>query len=373
MKGFPAYLVEHGWDVHVVSSPGARLDELAAADGISVHPLSMAREPAPVSDLRALADWVRLLRRVRPDVISVGTPKAGLLGGIAGWMTRVPHRVYLLRGLRLETASGVALRIFATLERLTSRMAHVVLSVSPSLRERAIELRLVRADKILVLGHGSSNGVDLGVFAREKPGSASRVTLAQRLDLAPGVPVVGFVGRLTRDKGLQVLQEARSILNRDRVDHQLLVVGGVEDETGSSAFETQGSGRPAIVTGHVPDPETYYQVMDLLCLPTLREGFPNVVLEAGAVGIPTVTTTATGAIDSVVDGVTGLIAEAGSASSLARQLASLLEDSEMRQTMGLEATRYVGENFERAHVWSLTEEFYRDIAMVPRDDPREAV
>ena len=105
MAGFPQYLAERGWDVHVVSSPGARLDALAGVDGVTVHALTMAREPSPVSDLRSLIAWMRLLRRLRPDVVSVGTPKAGLLGGIAARLTRVPGRVYMLRGLRLETST----------------------------------------------------------------------------------------------------------------------------------------------------------------------------------------------------------------------------------------------------------------------------
>jgi glycosyltransferase involved in cell wall biosynthesis len=362
MRGFPEYLVSQGWEVHVVSSPGPGLNRLALLDGVSAHPLTMSREPSLLRDLRALIAWIVLLRRVRPDLISVGTPKAGLLGSVAGRLAGTRHRVYMLRGLRLETATGFGRRILAAIERLSISSADRVVSVSPSLRARAIGLGLVRDEKIVVLGSGSSNGVNLQTFDRGAFSEIQRASLSSRLGLIPGLPVVGFVGRLTRDKGLNVLAEARMILAREGVDYQLLVVGGVEDTSGSAAFDGgPGKGRPAVVTGHVSDPEIYYQVMDILCLPTLREGFPNVVLEAAAASVPTVTTTATGAIDSVIDGETGLISQSGSARSLADQLAVMIEDGARREAMGHRAAEFVAKEFSQQRVWSLTEGFYRDI------------
>jgi glycosyltransferase involved in cell wall biosynthesis len=371
MRGFPEYLVKRGWNVHVVSSPGEGLEELRHVDGVTAHSIAMAREPSPISDLIALAKWVSLLRRVKPDLISVGTPKAGLLGGIAGRLARVPHRIYLLRGLRLETSSGVRRKIFSGVERLAIGSAHHVIAVSPSLRDRALELKLAPPQKISVIGKGSSNGVNLELFDPTRFSDIERARLAESLGLIEGVPVVGFVGRLTHDKGLTVLARARMILAQNGVDHQLLVVGGLDDSSGEVSLDgDNGSIRPAIVTGHVRDPETYYQVMDLLCLPTLREGFPNVVLEAGAAGIPTVTTTATGAKDSVLDGSTGLLAVVNSAESLADRLSTLLTDKDRRRAMGLAAAGQVRAHFARDDVWDHTEMYYSEVlASVRRQRP----
>lgn len=362
MQGFPEYLATRGWDVHIVSSPGPLLDELSSADGVTTHGITMAREPSPVEDLRALAAWVRLLRRVRPSLLSVGTPKAGLLGGIAGLLTRVPHRVYLLRGLRLESFSGPRRMVLALLEKFASSCAHRILAVSHSLRNRATALKLMPPEKIVVLGAGSSNGVETALYSRERFADADLARMSKALGLVPGIPVVGFVGRLTKDKGLEVLAETRAILERKKVDYQLLIVGGIDDSDGARILDAVCStGRPALVSGQVDNPELYYQLMDILCLPTLREGFPNVVLEAAAAGVPTVTTTATGAIDSVIHGETGLIATVGSAESLSDQLALLLRDSELRSTMGANATLRVKNCFERTAVWGLTESFYNDL------------
>ena len=359
LRGFPQYLAENGWDVHVVSAPGPALDELAGTPGVTTHAITMTRQPSPVRDVMSLVAWVRLLTRRRPDLISVGTPKAGLLGGLAGWLVRVPHRVYLLRGLRLETSTGIRRKILASAERLAISSSHHVLSVSTSLRAKAIALGLADPDKISVLGLGSSNGVEADDFSRKNFSDDEVARLRHHLGLVEGVPVIGFVGRLTEDKGLRVLIGARDALVQERLDHQLLVVGGIEaGDRYPDGFNSNAGGRPAVVTGQVTKPEIYFQLMDILCLPTLREGFPNVVLEAAAAGVPTVTTTATGAVDSVVHGETGLIAEVGSSEDLSRQLAILLRDAGRRRAMGKQAERFVRKNYDRSLVWARTAAFY---------------
>ena len=361
MRGFPEYLVEHGWDVHVVSSPGPSLQGLSDVPGVTTHSLPMTREPSPFADLRSLIAWVQLLVRVRPDVISIGTPKAGLLGGLAGLLARVPTRIYLLRGLRLETTSGLQRSMLIAVERLSVALSHKVLAVSYSLRQRAIELGVVKPGKILVLGSGSSNGVNVATFDRANFTEEEIAHLSESLGLIMGVPVIGFVGRLTADKGLHVLAEARTLLTRDGVDHQILIVGGIDGESGRVSLDRlRNAGRPAIITGYVSAPAIYYQLMDLLCLPTLREGFPNVVLEAGAAGIPTVTTRATGAVDAVVDGETGFTVATGSAQALANKLAVLVADPALGGAMGSKARAWVEESFGSTRIWSLTQQFYAD-------------
>lgn len=364
MEGFPQYLASRGWDVHVVCSPGQLLDELGDEPGVTTHRVAMARRPAPIADLVALARWVFLLMRLRPDVTSVGTPKAGFLGGIAGWLTRVPTRIYLLRGLHLETATGVKFKLLMILEKLSFAPAHKALAVSPSLRARAVGLGLVRSEKIVVLGAGSSNGVDLCHYKPMHPsadhlGCEDGDTLAIGLGLVPDVPVIGFVGRLSEDKGLTHLAKARDILHARGIDHQLLVVGGIDDSAAPAVLkELERSGRPPVQTGHVRDTAPYYRLMDILCLPTRREGFPNVVLEASATAVPTVTTDATGAIDSVIDGETGLVTKRDSAVALADGLAMLLDNPVLRRRMGEASRQRAHDHYRRPLVWGLLEEFY---------------
>lgn len=363
MGGFPQYLSSRGWDVHVVSSPGPLLDELDNKPGITIHRIVMARQPAPLADLIALGRWVLLLLRLKPDITSVGTPKAGFLGGIAAWLTRVPTRIYLLRGLPLETATGAKSKLLKVLEKLAFATAHKALAVSPSLSALAVGLGLVPSRKMLVLGAGSSNGVDLLHFRPSDHRREDVDGLAKKLGLDLDVPVIGFVGRLTEDKGLAHLARARKILNNRGIDHQLLVVGGVDASRATAGADEalkqlNCSGRRPIQTGHVQDTAPYYHLMDLLCLPTRREGFPNVVLEAAATGVPTVTTDATGAIDSVVNGITGLVTQKQSATALADGLAMLIEDPKRRKRMGDAARQRAHDHYRQPLVWGLLEDFY---------------
>ncbi|MFK0240446.1 glycosyltransferase family 4 protein [Microbacterium sp. NPDC090281] len=349
LSGLPHKLAADGWEVHVASSPGERLEALGSEPGVTVHPLPMAREIDVARDIRGLRDWMRLIRHLRPDAVFVGTPKAGLLGITAARLLGVRTRVYHLRGLRLETAAGTTRRVLTIMERLTIRLATKTLAVSPSLRQRVVSLGLASESRVTVRGHGSSNGVDVDRFA---PGNAA----ARVEGLLPDVPVIGFVGRLNHDKGLEVLAEACRILDAERVEYQLLIVGGID---GAELDSFSLLRRAPIVLGAVADTSMYYPLMRALCLPTLREGFPNVVLEAGATGIAVVTTDATGAVDSVIPERTGLMVPAGDAQQLAVALRRVVEDPSLAAGLGAAARDFVVENFRRDAVHASVSEFLR--------------
>lgn len=342
MRGLPERLADEGWDVHIVSDDGPEA-EVYDHPHITLHSIAMERKPSLRADLRALRSWTALLKKLAPDVVFVGTPKAALLGVIGAWLSNVPRRVYHLRGLRLESAKGVARKVYWLLEKLAFRLATEAIAVSSSLRQRVIDLKLVRPGKIVVLGQGSSNGVDITHF---EPRDKSTIS-SHDLNLRDGVPIIGFVGRFTKDKGSHELTEASRLLHRRGVDHQVLIVGSEEDDGAVVKMNHVDSNSLPIVTGRVRDTAPYYQLMDLLCLPSHREGFPNVVLEAGASGIATVTTDATGAVDSVVDEVTGRLVEVGDIEELANVLADLIANPQEREQLGLAARHRIEKNFTR--------------------------
>ncbi|MHB1288920.1 glycosyltransferase family 4 protein [Georgenia sp.] len=352
LAGFPEHLARTGWDVHVVSAPGPRLDALRRTPGVSVHPIKMARNPSLGADLKALVAWIRVLRDVRPDLVSVGTPKAGLLGGLAAFLTRVPHRVYMLRGLRYETARGFGRQLLVTMERLSVACAHRVIAVSDSLRRVAVQDRLGSAKKFEVVGAGSSNGVDVDRFATTSDERASMK--ADRWPDSPEIPVLGFIGRVHPDKGLELLADAARELARRRVPGRLLVVGGHDDPEGAWLIERLvASGWQVEIIGPVDDVVPWLKRMDVLCLPTYREGFPNVVLEAAAAGIPTVATLATGVVDAIEDQETGLVCVDRDPFTLADALESVLTDSTLRQELGGRAKGRARTSYDRSHVWEL--------------------
>lgn len=358
LRGFPELLDAEGWDVHVASNPGKNSQELSGS-AIEVHSLEMVREPSVLKDMRSLVEWIVLLVRLKPDLVSVGTPKAGLLGSIASRIAGVRHRVYVLRGLRLETKTGMSLKVLTALERLACTCATEVLTISPSLRDEVVQRGLASSEKVRLLGHGSSNGVDTRRF---KPGTLSeseRCKLETEVNLRAGVPVIGFVGRQTRDKGLIELASASKRLLDKGIQHQVLVVGAI-DEDFPDPWQLAGMSehqRPSVV-GSVDDVAPYYQLMDVLAFPTHREGFGNVSIEAGASAVPVVTTTATGARDTVRHGETGFIVPVGNDAALAHALETLLTDPVLRQNMGRAGREFVKRHYEQRDVWARLLDFY---------------
>jgi glycosyltransferase involved in cell wall biosynthesis len=351
-------LREAGFQVTLVSSPGDLLDRTAASEGVEPVALPMQRGIAPFADLWSLARLWWLLRRIKPDMTEFSTPKAGLLGNLAARLCGVPVRVYMLRGLKLETATGIKRRILLATERLASACAHVVLCNSKSLRAKALALGIAPASKLHLLGEGSSNGVDMELFT---PGPSD---IRDRLGLSREAYVVGFVGRLTRDKGLPELIEAFDAILKAEPNTHLLLVGWFDaaEDALDDKMRARIEGHPQIhCTGFVADTAPYYRAMDLMVLPTWREGFPNVVLEAAASGIPVITTESTGSRDSVVPEVTGLLIPPGYPEAISEAVLKLLRNPERRLKMGVAARAWVLEHYVDERVLGHTADYYKSL------------
>ncbi len=360
-------LREEGFRVTLVSSPGELLTRTAAEEGVEPVVLPMRREIALFADFVSLARLCWLLYRLKPDMTEFSTPKAGLLGSIAAMLCGVPARVYFLRGLKLETCTGAKRRILLAAERLAAACSHVVLCNSESLRSKAFALGVAPESKLRLLGSGSSNGVDVERFS---PGPDR---LRHRLGLPPDVPVVGFVGRLTRDKGLPELIEAFDAILAARPEAHLLLVGwfdGSEDALGDALRLRIENHSRIHLTGFVADTAPYYRAMDVMVLPTWREGFPNVVLEAAASGIPVVTTLSTGSRDAVVPEVTGLLIPPGFPAAIREAVLRLLRNPESRCRMGEAARAWVLNHYVNGHVLGRTARYYQSLLV--RNRPADA-
>lgn len=353
MRGQLSWLRAQGHDIHVVSSPGPALSCVATREGVIAHPIPMAREMSPVSDGKALLRWLKELRSISPEVVVVSTPKAGLLGGIASALLRIPRRVYLLRGARFEGESGVRGLILRCSERIACKCAHRVIAVSPSLASLALKARIVPARKLGTVGAGSSNGVDLTRFS--PPAELARAQARSRWEVGASDVAVTFVGRLHPDKGLAVLRDALAVVSRNAGSRVILLLAGTDE---GAELDVPDTGMLEVRRlGHVNDVPDLLRASDILVLPTQREGFPNVVLEAAASGLPAVTTDATGAVDSVVDGVTGLVVPRADGRALGEALTRLVNDSAFRTELGAAARRRVEDCFTQELVW---EGMYRE-------------
>jgi glycosyltransferase involved in cell wall biosynthesis len=368
LRGQLAALGRSGYEPFIAASPGKELVEGAAAESAVPLPVPMAREIAPAADLRALFQLYRIMRRVRPSLTNVGTPKAGLLGGLAAWLAGVPCRVYTLRGLRWETTRGFRRRLLRAADWLACRVAHRVICVSGSLRERAVAERVVPREKAVLLAAGSSNGVDAARFA-PSPDLACRARALRRgLRIPEDAPVIGFIGRSTRDKGVPELVAAHALLLPRWPRLRLLMAGRTEsgDPLPEGTAERIRRTPQILALGQVRDVAAVLHLADVVALPSHREGFPNVLLEAAAAAKPVVAARVTGSVDAVVDGGTGLLVPAGDAAALAAALDRILGDPQLAANLGAAARRRVIAQFSQQRVWTALEAEYLSLLAAHR-------
>jgi len=364
LRGQNHFLRARGFEVHAVTARDAELDELVRRDGVIPHAVSFSRRMEPMRDLVALGQLIGVLRRVRPHILHVSTPKAALLGALAGKVVGVRVRVLLLRGLFSEGATGRSQALLRWAERISARLCHQTICVSPSLLIAAREEGILRSDEGIVIGSGMSNGVDLSRFnpAAVEPWPMERRPPALR---DPGVSILGFVGRLVPDKGLGELVQAWSIL-RARFDHaRLLLVGDWESEhPADPAICKRLLDDPRVhITGFVSDVRPYLRCMDVLLFPSYREGFPNAPMEAAAFEVPTVAARATGSVDAVIDGRTGTLVAVRDAIALAAGAERYLLDPALRVAHGRAARARVEAEFTPAAIHQgLLDEYNRLLA-----------
>ena len=353
MRGQFRFLREAGFDVTIVAPPGEYLDRAALKEKARAIAIPMAQEISPARDFVALWRIYHAMRRLKPAVASVGTPKAGVLGGMAAWLARVPCRVYLHYGARAETLRGFRQRVLLVADRLACRTAHRVICVSESLRRRILDWRLTAPEKAIVLGAGSSNGVDAERFAPTPARLRAGRALREKLGIPVDAPVAGFIGRFTRDQGVAELFDAFVEVRQILPEARLLVLGDFEAGDPISQGEQHDlAPDPNIIrAGFVEDAAPYYHAMDVLVLPTQREGFPNAALEAHAAEKPVVALRATGTVDAVRDGVDGILVSPSDRGALGDAIAGLLEDAALRRKMGEAGRERAIQEFSPERIW----------------------
>lgn len=335
-----------GVEVTLVTSPSDRLISAGRELGVRTVAVPMARRVSPIDDWESLERLRDVFERLRPDIVHAHTPKGGLLGMLAAAAARVPIRLYQMRGLPYVTQRGAMRALLATTERVSCSAATRVICQSHSLLEVARADRLVAPERAEVVLSGS-NGVDTMWFNRERWASEG-ATLRRELGIAANDVVFVFVGRLVRDKGVPELLEAFSSVRARVPAARLVLVGPLEERDALDAATIARFEQPGIVSvGFRSNPAPYLAAADALVLPSHREGFPNVPLEAAAMRVPVISTDVPGCRDAVVHGSTGLLVSVNDATALSAALLSYANDAALRSRHGEAGFARVQSQFRR--------------------------
>jgi len=357
------YFGSRGYEMHLICPASPYIDEYRSKMGFSFFPVTITRRYSPLCDLVALMKICNYLRKTGPDVIVGHTPKGGMLAMLAGRITGVKTRIYFRHGLPFETAKGLSRRILIATERINAGLSTKVVIVSRSVYRESMRYRLNPENRQIVLGMGTCGGIDASGRYNpdlvDKPGVRA---LKASLGISETDYVVGFTGRLVRDKGIADLIAAFDLLTVALPNRTIkLLLVGMFEERDSLPAEIRSrilSDNSIIYTGFVNEGiEKYYAMMNQLVLPTYREGLPISVIEASSMRIPVITTRVTGSVDSIVENHTGIFVD-NNPVSIAEGIKHYIENPDISKRHGENGRAHVLSNFDHPIIWKEIEKLY---------------
>jgi len=351
LKGQLNYFSELGYEVILICPKNEKSEEFAVVENVKLIPVNFFREINLFHDLLCLFKLIKILWREKPDIVNAGTPKASLLTLIAAYVTGVNKRIYTCRGLRFEDESGAKKRLLIAMEKITAFCAHSIICISASVMKKAIDEKTFPKKKTLVLGKGSSNGIDLDYY------NPTSITKIDNLHYKNNDTVFGFIGRFIERKGVNELVKSFVQISENKT--KLLMVGGYDESQlpEDEVCNYIDNHEQIIKVGWVEDIRSYLKAIDVLVLPAYWEGFGNVLIQAAAFGIPVIATKVSGCMDAVKDGFNGTLIEPKDDVALAETMLLYLNNREIRDVHGKQGKVWV-QNFRQELVWNEMHKFY---------------
>ena len=344
--------LSNDYEVVAVSSPGEALDEVGRREGVRTVAVPMQRHISLTSDLNSLWKMWCVMKKERPDLVHSMTPKAGLICMLAAWLARVPLRVHTFTGLVWPTATGLKRRILMATDWLTCACATHIIPEGEGVKNDLLNHHITRKP-IKVLGYGNVRGIDLNHYNPE--------AFSKNPD--KGFTFV-FVGRVVRDKGIYELVDAFDKLHMVHKDIRLIIVGEREDgldPVSPLTIERINRGDGIEAVGKQSDVRPFYAEADALVFPSYREGFPNVVIEAGAMGLPSIVTDINGSREIIIDGKNGVIIPPRDKDALYQAMKCFVENPDLVRAMAAETRPLVASRYEQNFVRKCLYDFYREI------------
>jgi glycosyltransferase involved in cell wall biosynthesis len=359
MKGQVGYLSAHDFEVVIISGPGEEIEHLCKEEGAKLYTMDFSRALTPFRDLIALRRIITIIKKEKPDVVNAGNPKPGFLLTLACWITGHKACIFTMHGLVSDSRIGWSGTIIRFIEKLTCSLANKVLVVSPSLLSHAARTGVLKENKAVVIQNGSYNGIDIARFTRRESLVQDAEKIRARIPWKDAGTIFGFVGRVTKDKGIDLLLRSFDIVRSSYPRTKLIIAGPLDDENpvGRRELDRIKEDPSICYLGNMTDIVPVYLLFDVLVLSSYREGFGNVLIEAAAMELPVIAPKIPGCSDALDENVNGLMFTKGDEGSLAGAMIRYVSDTELRRQHGNAGRTFIT-RFNREKIWEGQRQLY---------------
>jgi glycosyltransferase involved in cell wall biosynthesis len=363
LEGQLAYMQQF-YEVTAVCAEKERLQRFGKANKVATFWVDLTRKITPIKDLKAVYKLYKYLKKEKPLIVHTHTPKAGIIGMFAAYLAKVPLRLHTVAGLPLMEASGFKRTILNFVEKSTYRFSTKVYPNSKGLYDFILSERFTKPEKLKIIGNGSSNGIDTKYFDPSIFSEKEKKNFRVKLGIPEKDYVFIFVGRIVKDKGINELISVFNRIFNKNSNVSLLLVGLFEDDLNpldSSTMDIINTSKKIICTGYQLDVRLYLAISDTLVFPSYREGFPNVVMQAGAMGLPSIVTDINGCNEIIKHNENGLIVPAKNEEQLLQAMTDIIENQTLSSILKSNARKAITSKYERGDIWSHLLEEYQQL------------
>ena len=364
IKGQMRFMSKNGFDVTMISAGGEEIKEVIKNEDCKHLIFPLTRKITPIQDLKAVLKLFRYLKKEKPYIVHTHTPKAGIVGMLASYLAGVPIRLHTVAGLPLMEVREVKRFVLNFVEKLTYKCSTRVYPNSYGLKKIILKNRFTSENKLKVIGNGSSNGIDTSYFDSELFSIKDNEDLKTNLGIKKTDFVFNFVGRIVSDKGINELIEAFDKMSLVEENIKLLLVGPFEDELDPLHKKTKvliNNNNKIILVGYQNDVRPYFSISNCLVFPSYREGFPNVVMQAGAMKLPSIVSDINGCNEIIENNINGLVIKLKCVSSIYNAMIKITSDKPLFNKLRLNSRDKIRIKYEREVYWGLLLNEYESI------------